>query len=816
DFSVTNVSSERLTWGFDLRAAEDLLNKGIFKILDQDANFASVDGNNYIESQLDPGQKCTVHINFCPATACKYQIVIPVGINSNWNKPFQFLELVGEMKAPTIWFEPANIVLTPVPLLTETSAEFTLFALHYKKPTRLTVSTPYIECEDESKISPLSVTFLDNDVIKPVEGASIQVDPCALLCKVTFSSAKPISFSQPVVFFDEKRNKFQVQVTATADNCLLTCYPFLAQHQCDYKIICEQGSLPKGCRTAQRKKEDEESVRSGEAVLVSCMSSCQTNGRSTSATSSSFEPSSSSYESSTVVTESGSCVPGAREGAKNKSPTCSDCGRYKTGSAASAIFPPEDSEEAAYFMEVLKAVQRWFSYHGWPGGPYPIVIPETLRTAISKKTAAEVIKNAEEATSKTNQMKGKVKSKGNYNRLVKTIYDMITFLSGRTLPGIPANVSLPSNPVDRVRQIYWQHCTLLTFLRCQGACVASILPEFLMTPGDFVLWRQLQRTAKLELLQQGNMEEAEKIQLSEDIGEEVFEAFSKRMWTDVMLQILKVLVLARVTPKTLKALSIPDRDIVMPVVTPDPLSSNIYSVSERILLAWMNYHYEYNRELIWKKSPKGGVPPARWIVNFDYDLLDGLVLAALLGSHMPFLIKTHLQGMYTSPATAEQCLHNALKLVSAMRYVGIDYDIHAIDITDPNPISMLLFVVHLYERLPQYLPKATMDFVGSLHSVVARQFYLISDRLKVSNASAKSLVYNVLLAGQDACDFSVPKGSVITVPSKSTLLLTVEFRSRFLRPAEAVLALVGKRQGSAIGNTMIFNLTTEIETIKPK
>ena len=32
--------------------------------------------------------------------------------------------------------------------------------------------------------------------------------------------------------------------------------------------------------------------------------------------------------------------------------------------------------------------------------------------------------------------------------------------------------------------------------------------------------------------------------------------------------------------------------------------------------------------------------------------------------------------MYTHPATAEQCLHNALKVISALRYIGIDYDIH--------------------------------------------------------------------------------------------------------------------------------------------
>ena len=86
-------------------------------------------------------------------------------------------------------------------------------------------------------------------------------------------------------------------------------------------------------------------------------------------------------------------------------------------------------------------------------------------------------------------------------------------------------------------------------------------------------------------------------------------------------------------------------------------------------------------------------------------------------------IKTHLEDMYTHPATAEQCLHNALKIVNAMRYAGIDYDIQAIDVTDPNPIPLLMLCVHLYQRLPQYLPKASVQFTGGLHSTVSRQVF---------------------------------------------------------------------------------------------
>ena len=56
-----------------------------------------------------------------------------------------------------------------------------------------------------------------------------------------------------------------------------------------------------------------------------------------------------------------------------------------------------------------------------------------------------------------------------------------------------------------------------------------------------------------------------------------------------------------------------------------------------------------------------------------------------------------------------------------MRYIGLDYDIQAIDITDPNPIALMMLSVYIYQKLPLYLPKSTVTFVGSLHQAVQRQ-----------------------------------------------------------------------------------------------
>ena len=69
-------------------------------------------------------------------------------------------------------------------------------------------------------------------------------------------------------------------------------------------------------------------------------------------------------------------------------------------------------------------------------------------------------------------------------------------------------------------------------------------------------------------------------------------------------------------------------------LTQSSLARSVYSREERTLLGWLSHHYETQRKVIWSENS----PPTRWIVSFDNDLLDGLVLAALLSSYCPFLV----------------------------------------------------------------------------------------------------------------------------------------------------------------------------------
>ncbi|NWV81445.1 CFA47 protein, partial [Dasyornis broadbenti] len=309
-----------------------------------------------------------------------------------------------------------------------------------------------------------------------------------------------------------------------------------------------------------------------------------------------------------------------------------------------------------FFQKTLTAVKNWFTLFGWPRGQNPISVPHSLRcdVCIVQLTVPQ------EKVFKRNLGRD------------KGFYEMLLHLNGEPIPGISASLSLPLDPVERMFQLHWQHSELLSFLKSQGAYLSHVMPEFLLAPEDYKIWAEVHTGMRV-----GSMRSSGKLSSGHFfvLEDRVFETMSKRAWTDVLLQMYKVFVLPRVSfhivpdPSSLESLQ------NMPGIKSEPLSSNIYSRYERTILIWLNKNYEKNRKIVWKDGPKGGIPPMRWIVNFDQDLLDGLVLAAQVAAYCPYLIPTHFINMYTNPRTHEQFLHNCLILVKALRAVSLNMGI---------------------------------------------------------------------------------------------------------------------------------------------
>ncbi|KAL7983684.1 hypothetical protein Chor_000560 [Crotalus horridus] len=88
-------------------------------------------------------------------------------------------------------------------------------------------------------------------------------------------------------------------------------------------------------------------------------------------------------------------------------------------------------------------------------------------------------------------------------------------------------------------------------------------------------------------------------------------------------------------------------------------------------------------------------------------------------------------------------------------------------------------------------------------------------QIQLKNPSIRPLVYNATILGKESSTFSLPKGNTVTISPKSQVKVNVEFTSRFLYPAEAVLLLVSKALTGVGGFTMAFSLKTKINSVKP-
>ena len=165
--------------------------------------------------------------------------------------------------------------------------------------------------------------------------------------------------------------------------------------------------------------------------------------------------------------------------------------------------------------------------------------------------------------------------------------------------------------------------------------------------------------------------------------------------------------------------------------------------------------------------------------------------------------------MYVHPKSGEQYLQNALILVSCLLQLGFEYDLQALDITRADPICICLLVCHLYEPLPDYLSRGTIQFSGILHEPSTSQ-------VKISNPSPQALIYTMSVIGRDADEFQLVKGSTISIPGKSSLLVNVQCKNKRLRPTDAVLLLNSKRINTYSGSPLVFSLQGSIQTITAK
>ncbi|GBG28496.1 Cilia- and flagella-associated protein 65 [Hondaea fermentalgiana] len=765
EISVTNHHDETLRWEI---GTEPLSNMEAGADDQNATKFFSVKPTGGV---LQPGDTCMVKVGFLPSGEEQYCVSLPIFIDEDREREYLSLELVGMGVYPKLRFDTSEVVLPTVPLGVKAKGVFYIqndgydsLDLRYRLPA-------------ETQRVPLAISF--------PEGKNIGLSRPQIPVEVTFTSRKPMSFTAKVDFVDTDGNAFGIYITGTAENCLLTAFPFVAavRAQFDYTATASDRSVqfvprPNAQLLLQSKKTHRESTMSLASQLD-------------------LRP------------------PGAAE---SKEKPGDEAKNERKGTSKPAV----DFVADASLVETASA------------------------SATSVHTLVRFLNVTALQVPITDFPADLISSSG------KQVFELIQSLSGKAAPGRMkaggAKGKAAAVKKDLTKDLLMQYEALLKFLKSRGALLHDIRPEHFLPRDEYIRHRArtdpemglgdgaggssgmtmiLQGSGMSSFSASNSQAHARILQQRHQLERE-FPPVSTNAWASVILQILKLFVLNRVTVKQLRGLP-GCTDAISPedVRALSSSSSNIYSVPEGILLHWLSLHCSQGSNTI-LSSGGGGMPAADVlmpgqenpyrhnspIVNLDTDLGSGVVLATLLASHIPTLIRPGcaLASVVLEPTDETQCVANLTAVMNAMQELGLHYTRNPEDMlpTVANARDNLLFVLYLYQNLPQFVPKATIEFSCSLGSKVTKA-------IELRNPSSQLVSYDVQLDG--SFEFSVPVRTV-SIEAGETAELPVELTSRFSRPAEAILSLkpdraAGGGSGGGPGgapSALVFKLTSHVHS----
>ena len=367
----------------------------------------------------------------------------------------------------------------------------------------------------------------------------------------------------------------------------------------------------------------------------------------------------------------------------------------------------------------------------------------------------------------------------------RLLFDIVQLLSGRSLPGRVG--SLPANRKDALNALCGQFKHALQHMTTLGATLSNVHPEFLMPSDDFT--RLLSVRADDEELER-SVEMADGGLSFWETIESNFTATSVRAWNTVFDQVAKTYVTSRVSSKSLKALGVP----VTKEMERAWGGSSVYSVQECALLAWVQHHYD------------SVFTHPRWaydIVCFDESFESMLPLAAVLISHWPGL--ADLRERLSAEGHAAANLQNAGVVTQAMTHLGLPLSITPQELVSLRPRDMMLLCTYFFNVLPQYKPIATLEFTGTLGEPLTKH-------VELNNPSGNTVVYKVRIEGDANFTLSEP---VVTLAPRSKLHYAITCMNTIAKPCVGTLVFTSKRDGTAQGTALVFNLQAMVDVLRP-
>ncbi|KAE9083214.1 hypothetical protein PF010_g21298 [Phytophthora fragariae] len=816
--------------------------------------------------ELAPGEEVAIRVSFLPLDAVEYaEDELPLLVDG---EPYVNLSLRGEGIHPHLSFSTNRVVLPTVPLGVTATAHFQVHATGYDH-LELACRVPL-----DTARAPLTVLF--------PRGKTLSMACPSLPVELRFASNASVAFNARLEFFDADGNSFALPVAGCAENCLFTNYNFIQTQGLAPELMDDcSSSSPR--HSPQRKESPK--------TELDADSSSKTNAENRGAVTSDGKPPSGfqfyTHASGRFPVYLLSTLQAQTETDKHKEAPMQQT-QHSAPNGFVVVDPSTGLDDEGSASHALLKRQSSSLL------PPPVLPATAAPTPFTEGEIQLVLRYLNANFLRTPVVRFPEDFADNAGRPLYELLDMVCIkkpggLGVPTLRGpgatnaplkrkngettnAKANGAAGSNSSatssapqpskkDQLTQYTNQYAELLRFLRSYGAMVHDVFPEHLLAQ-EFYLRACESPQADPALLSSPSYAALPFVARRRALKSE-WRALSTAAWMKVIYQVIKCFLLSRITWKgyqmQLQGGSEPSAGDVSarserrkgdkpPALTGRACQgSNVYSEAEMVLIQWL---CDRVRSLH-KPQPPAGAPMASLggplfeaqLLDIGRDLRDGRWLFHLVAAHIPTLsvdqsayhcfrwMPEATSSRSRRPPSAAQLQHQAVVLLQTLGAFGLDFGLDAARfLRQYTGREILLLLLHLQQTLPQFIPKATIEFKGGLGQVMEKS-------IELKNPSARPLRYHVFLDGVErnapgasgigaadsaaASEFTIESNELVLDPGK-TVAFVVTFRPRFSRKVTARLVFQAVRADiagtSSIGGggaTMVFLLESNIVSRKP-
>ena len=142
-------------------------------------------------------------------------------------------------------------------------------------------------------------------------------------------------------------------------------------------------------------------------------------------------------------------------------------------------------------------------------------------------------------------------------------------------------------------------------------------------------------------------------------------------------------------------------------------------------------------------------------------------------------------------------VENAETVVRMLAMMEMPYKITAKDILNPDPKEMLIYMVYLFQTLPQIIPKSAVKFQATLGNDVLKH-------IELTNPTNKPIVYSARLEGHR--DFTIDQTAIRLEP-RSSANFGVAYKPTIAKASESRLVFTSRGDGgAALASSLVFVL----------